>query len=326
MSKKTKYGTDFSAKGNHPGLSARANEYLRALNDLDTIRNDPGYSQANDQAVSMIVDFMEGSSRSIENKKFIENSFSEHRQNRQASREMDSLRKEISETGADMTASEWVREWNEKKASFTAESNADRERREFIASALESKDTEEGKKSGRMPKPQFIKSPFIRYAALAAALFAGAFLIVRTLLQPVDPQSLYNKYYSPFAAVSAVTRSSAAIADDDFNRAIGYYRSGHYTEAADLFSEATLNGSGSGPSTFFLGLSEIGLGNPDRAVALLEKIADTPGEYSGDARWYLGLAYLMRGEKQKAMDSFRLLAQSGGFYSARSEKILRRLR
>jgi lipopolysaccharide biosynthesis regulator YciM len=87
-----------------------------------------------------------------------------------------------------------------------------------------------------------------------------------------------------------------------------------------------LNETTSVSAGFFLGITELEIGNYSRAVELLEGVTDRQGEFYKEATWYLGLAYIKSGNKIKASECFKVLSRSPGFYSDRSEKILRRLK
>ena len=77
---------------------------------------------------------------------------------------------------------------------------------------------------------------------------------------------------------------------------------------------------------FYLGITQIALGDYNQAITVLAGVANQAGELTKEARWYLGLAYIKAGNRAKASECFELLAQSSGFYRERSEKILRRLK
>jgi TolA-binding protein len=161
---------------------------------------------------------------------------------------------------------------------------------------------------------------------LAAAAIIGAVFLIRSLLPSDDPQKIFNKYYEPFRAVSSVTRSTGSGERESFTKAIGSYKAGDYKTAATGFSEAMLNGTESFSAGFFLGITEIELGNYDKAIDLLGGVVNRKSEFTKEATWYLGLAYIKSGNKIKASECFESLARSPGFYSSRSEKILRLLR
>jgi len=301
-------------------LSREIDDFFRAVNDISDVKNDPAYQSTNDSAVKLIAGFREESTDSMKNKKFIQDSLSgKTNDNGQRKGKMQN-REEKSCIDADRISSLWVDDWNKKKENNNLNDPETKERREFISASL----YENKNKSGR--KIFSIRPSIIKYASLAAAVIAGAFLLIRSFLPDYDNNDLFNKYYKPFAAVSALTRGSEERLFDVFNTAVENYRTGNYQAASVLFSKTMLNKQLSDPSKFFLGLTEIELNNPGRAVELLETVANTPGIYSGDATWYLGLACLKTGDRDKAGQSFMILSQENGFYSEPSMKILRRLK
>ncbi len=165
-----------------------------------------------------------------------------------------------------------------------------------------------------------------RYTSLAAAAVIAAVLLLRSLIPSDDPQKIFSKYYEPFNAVSSITRSADAGESESFSRAITSYKSGEYKAAATGFSEAMLSGTESFSAGFFLGVTEIELGNYDKAIEHLNGVVNQKSGFTKEAYWYLGLAYIKSGNNIKATECFEILARSPGFYSARSEKILRLLR
>jgi TolA-binding protein len=171
-----------------------------------------------------------------------------------------------------------------------------------------------------------MKLLYIRYTSLLAAALIGAFILIRTLLPSGNPDKIFDSYYKPFDAISAITRSMNNNGTDIYSLAIGSYKAGDYDRAAREFSEIILKDPTVISPRFFMGLTQLALKNYDQTINLLSGVIKDSGEYSKEAKWYLGLSYLKSGNKTKAVECFEYLAKSTGFYSERSEAILRRLK
>ncbi len=297
--------------------------------DIEDVKNDPEYSSAADAAKMIITGHNKKDRVEPETEKFIRSAVAEKIYDISLEDEIGQIRHEADQSNVREITSEWVEEWLRKSDKNEGKDPKTEEIREFITSSLNREepayvDRPKDKKR-RIPH----KSLIISYTSLAAAVVIGAVFLIRSLLPAGDTQKLFNKYYEPFNAVSTVTRGAGIAGTAGisiYNRAVENYRSGDFRAAETGFTEAMLYESTSLPAGFLLGITEIELENPGRAIELLGKVADRQGEYAKEATWYLGLAYIKSGNKEKASECFEILAGSPGFYRDRSENILRRLR
>ena len=312
-----------------PGDSAlfgKISDFMKGSSDIEDVKRDPAYSVTNDEINMMISDYQKNTVRNKDNEKFIRDSFAEEAPEEKLRNEVSQIKDEISRSNLNDISSEWVKEWHGKRQRNNNKDAKTEEIRNFITGSLEQEEISAELRSDDSKKSGLSKSLITRYTSLAAAAIIGAVFLVRSLLPPDDPQKIFSKYYEPFYAVSSITRSTGARESESFTKAIGRYKAGDYKTAAAGFSEAMLNETESFTAGFFLGITEIELGNYNKAIDLLGGVVNLKGEYTKEAIWYLGLAYIKSGNKIKASECFELLARSSGFYSDRSEKILRRLK
>jgi TolA-binding protein len=307
-------------------LFGKISEYMKGLFDIEDVKSDPGYASATDIAVMMITGYKENSARNKDNEKFISDSLAEQTTDGKLREEIGRIKHEINQSNLHDISSEWVKEWHEKRQKNNGRDTKKEEIQSFITSSLNKEESRAEIRSDDRKRRGSGKSLITWYTSLAAAAIIGAVFLIRSLLSSGDTQELFSKYYEPFNAVSDITRGTGSVGSISFSRAIENYKSGDYLAAKTGFSVAMLDETTSLPACFFLGITEIELENPGKAIDLLEGDASRQGEYTKEARWYLGLAYLKSGNKLKASECFELLAQSPGFYMERSEKILRRLR
>jgi TolA-binding protein len=319
-------GFDMLLSPEDPALFGKISEYMKGLLDIEDVKSDPAYTSATDTAVMMIAGYRANSARNKDNERFINDSLAEQTTDEKLRDEINQIKHEIRHSNLNDISSEWVKEWHEKRQRNGDKNPKTAEIRDFISSSLEKEESSFEVRSDGRKKRGLSRSLITGYTSLAAAAIIGAVFLVRSLIPSDDPQKIFSKYYEPFYAVSSVTRGSGTSESESFANAVGSYKSGDYQAAAAGFSEAMLKGSESFSAGFFLGITEIELGNYNKAIDLLGGVVNRKSEFAKEATWYLGLAYIKSGNKIKASECFELLARSPGFYSDRSEKILRRLK
>ena len=300
--------------------------YMKGRLDIEDVKNDPAYAATKDKVNELVLDYYENIKGNEKNGKFIRDIFSERRKPENLNEAIKNIKQEIKNNKLDEITSEWVKEWHEKKQKNGAGDQKSEEIRGFISKAINSSETGPEKKLNEVNKNSFISSRFVRYASLSAAALLGVFMLVRTLLPSSDPEKLFLSNYEPYDAISPVTRNLETSEADNYSSSIGKYKTADYQGAAIGFAANLQKDPSRVSSQFFLGLSQLALGNFDQAIDLLIVIANDQGEYGKEARWYLGLSYLKTDNKLKAIECFEYLAKSDGFYRERSEKVLRRLK
>jgi TolA-binding protein len=290
--------------------------YMKGQSDLDDVHNDLAFQSTQEAVKDMISDYNKNKSGNRENEKFIRDIFSDEFSAERLSDEIKSIKQEINNNNLNEITADWVKEWHEKKQKTGTTDPKSEEIRNFITDAISS------------PKKEPVKTRnlFIRYASLSSAAMIGIFILLRTLLPSSDSDKLFSTYYKPFEALSSVTRSINNSETDNFSSGIESYKSGNYPKSAAEFAGLLEKSPSSVSARFFLGLSQLSLGNYGQAENLLSAVLKEQGEYAKEARWYLGLTYLKINNKQKAEECFGVLASSDGYYRERSEKILRRLK
>lgn len=313
-SEKTSWNDDVNIKD--PVLSEEINNYMRARYDLEEVRNDPMYEKIDTEAKSLV-------SRhrfNAENSRFIREAFSEALAIAEIENEVKEIKSEAAGNNVDGLTAEWVKEWHRKKQMEAVQSEADKERSDFIKGFTNELNE---------PSPSYApagKMRFIRYFALPAAAVLGGFIILRTLTPSSSPEKIFSSYYKPFNSISPVTRGAAGQKDLLFSEALSNYNTGDYKKAESGFAKIMAEDPASGKASFYLGLTEIASGNTDNAIRDLSSAAVQQCEFNQEAQWYLAMAYLKKGDGKNASSLLRKLSDTKGFYSDRSRKILRRLK
>jgi TolA-binding protein len=313
--------------GDDKELFREISSFLRAKADIEDVMNDPALSGTRDSVKEMISDYKKnvaekGSSKKNEN--YLKESLSETVYNKTKKDDFTDF-KDFTDSDISLVTADWVKEWHRQKQSSTAPDPKAEERKEFITSSLKAEPAEVHEVVMQTGKKGISRSLFIRYITLSAAAVIGAVIMISSLL-PSSADKLFNSYYTPFDAISPVTRNASGSIDEIYASAILSYKSGDYKSANAGFAEANLKNPASEAPLFYMGLTNIELGNLSQAVNELSSVASGSGEYVKDAEWYLGMAYLKSGDKLKAAECFGKLAEAPGYYRNPSEKLLRHLK
>jgi TolA-binding protein len=310
-------------------LAGKIEDYFRALNDIDDVMKDPAYNDTMTIAESSIAEFRQKEGVNSENMRFVTEGMDSVQYNRELVNEVNQVLNEIGRSNVDKITSDWVKEWHSRR-----QSEAEKEKRKEIGDFIKDSLNAETEKAPVeiVPKPEPVTQRKIRelglfkYLPLAAAVMAGAVLVISSLNPAYDPDKVFSEYYEPFKAVSPVTRSTQSSTSMEYSAAIESYRSGNFQESATAFSGIASHDVTSSSARFFLGLTLIQMDKYEEAVLHLQPVADSREGYVKEAKWYLGLTYIKLGEMEKAAKYFEELSQTPGYYSDRSGKILRRIK
>lgn len=316
---------DLSVSNEDSALFENIGEYMKGLLDLEDVRKDPVLNKTRDEVKEMISDYHNNISGNRDNEKFIRDVLSEAVSEEKINKEIIEIKQDRRNITINEISSVWVKEWHRKKQMGGRDPHTE-EIKDFITSSLIPEENTPAEELTEIKKKGFSRTLIIRYLSVAAAALIGVFILVRTLFPSYTPDKLYESYYKPFDAISPVTRSLNDNEVGIYASAIRSYKTGDYLNAASLFSESVLKDPAPVSSRFFLGLTQLALGDYNQAISLLTGVVNESGEFGKEAQWYLGLAFLKTGNKPKATECFEHLAQSTGFYKERSEEILHRLK
>ena len=253
-----RFDDDMLINSEDSALFGEVSYYIRAQSDLEDVKKDPSLDKTRAAVKGMMSDYNKTLSENRENDKFIRDAFSENK-----------IKPEIGKSDINDITAEWVREWHRKKQMLGVTDLKEEEIKDFITGSLKSEVVEPAEEIHTITKRGFHRSLFIRYASLSAAALIGAVILLKTLIPSSDPEKLFNSYYKPFDAISPVTRSVNSEAAGTYTSAIGSYKSGDYQSAANGFSKAVVKDPSLGSPGFFLGLTDIALGNYNEAISQL---------------------------------------------------------
>jgi TolA-binding protein len=319
-------GAGFNVIAEDEALFGTISDVMRGYLDIEDVKNDPSYLQADEEAGKLVSDFNTKTLKHGPYSKFVKDSIEGKKEEQDIDNEITAMQYESSKNDLDKVTVEWVREWHQKRQKGVTIDAKGRERKDFVTSSLQETGPDISIKDEAVTLKRRKSSIFLRYALPAAAAVIGALLIVRTLLPSQDTDTIYARNFETPAAISPVTRGDNSNVSASYLRAIENYNNMNYQAAAAGFSLAIQQDNTDNSSLYYMGITQMELGNYNQAVTIFENIVSRQGEYLKEATWYLGLAYLKTGNTEKASGCFKTLAGSPGYYHDRAEKILRRLR
>jgi TolA-binding protein len=327
---------DLHFKAKDPSLAAEIKDFMRAKTDLEEIMNDPFLGTARSEAAVAIAEY-DQKTKDHQKGTFIKDALAGVPV-RKTKKDISEIRFEIGKSDISDLSAEWVKGWHKKMQMQGGLTPAGEERKKFISESLKQNswntqvemDVTEtvAAKEPAMTLPVVEQSPkgkirYMHYVSLSAAAVIGALLMIRTLI-PVDPGNLYNTFYDPYPVKSAIERGGSN-EEEIYTSAIFSYKSGDYTNAVSLFSDAAAKNPSS-RNLFHLGITCLETGNFDEAIRNLTSVVNGSDGFTKEAQWFLGLAYLRKGKTDEARNCFEYLSASSAYYKDRSDKILRRLK
>ena len=305
-------------------LSVIISEHLKGRLDQEDVKNDPDLPFIENSARAMISDHQKREQPDKEVEKFIIDALREGKGEEIINEDISEIKNELRNSNVRDTASAWVSEWHGKmnRDDGTTQSM---EIRSFIKNSIEPVHDDNNTGIASLVKKGLIRT-LVKYFSLSAAAIITFLIILKSLFPAYNPEKLFNAYYEPLNVISPVTRGSDNGNYDNYVSAIEMYRVGDYQTATLGFTEAMQKNNTAVSPRFFMGITQMALGNYDQSIFLLSGVTALSGEYFKEALWYLGLGYIKTGEKEKALACFENLAQTPGFYKERADKIVRRLK
>ncbi|MGC9344167.1 MAG: hypothetical protein ACP5E3_15805 [Bacteroidales bacterium] len=160
---------------------------------------------------------------------------------------------------------------------------------------------------------------------IAAILLMALFFIIDR--SPVTKEDIFDEYYSvmdfDFSSRSAVTD------ENDPNLAAGirsFLEEDYQLSRVRLEEYVNADSENLVTASFFLGLSQLELGNYFEAVSNFKKVLE--GEFSyyrEHSKWYLALTYLKMDNLSEAEKIFTEFSQEKSIYQSKSSSILQKI-
>lgn len=157
-------------------------------------------------------------------------------------------------------------------------------------------------------------------AAAGIVLVLALYFVFNTLGKPTT-EELYNEFYEPYSAYAPVTMRGDESIATPMKEAMLAYEISDYAVAAEKLE--TLPPSGE--RDFYLAHSYLATGKQQKAVPLLEQLAETGAEPRSTINWYLALAYIKNDNTTEASEILERLAANDNSYQQKAKQLLKDL-
>lgn len=170
-------------------------------------------------------------------------------------------------------------------------------------------------------KDQIIMKRFISIAASIVLIATLGFLGLRELSSNSSMENIFQENYTPYANLSGQVRGDANEEASAKLSAMSAYDAKDFETAAKEL-RALLATEESAFNYFYLGMSNIEIGNVSEAIDNFNTVLNNYNTFSEQARWYLSLAHLKNNDEKAAISGFVTMKMKETEYSARAQTIL----
>lgn len=164
-----------------------------------------------------------------------------------------------------------------------------------------------------------------RYIAIAASLIlivSLAYLTTSEGVKEIDGNAIFMENYQAYTNLELGTERGTEVDLTNLKSQAYYaYDLGNYGQAAtDLTKLVEMEKTAA--NYFYLGLSNIEIGESETAFANFNTVINNFSEYKEQAQWYLALVLLKEGESEQALSSLVALVVKEKAFKEQSAKIL----
>jgi len=173
-------------------------------------------------------------------------------------------------------------------------------------------------------RSSWMNKGFMRIAAILLVILSAAVILKMTLINPSDPEKIYNRYYQAYDA-DVISRSGIS-EEITLDRAIGNYNNGNYQEALQILNEVLRMDQQNYMAWFYKGLTYMESDQPVEAVKSFKSVPEQwDSLYKEHRDWYLALTLLHMGQVDEAAELFSKIGEGGAYYADKARIIHKKL-
>lgn len=165
-----------------------------------------------------------------------------------------------------------------------------------------------------------------RYLSIAASLVLVVSLVYLSFkndLPEINGQAIFTENYRAYTNLELGTERGTNLGLEGLKQQAYYaYDLGNYAEAASDLTEL-VKSEKSAANYFYLGISNVEIGNSEAAYANFNTVINNFSEYKEQAQWYLALALIKEDKTDEAISNLVSLSFKGESYKEQSLKILK---
>ncbi|HLN72811.1 MAG: hypothetical protein ACM3O8_09925 [Methylococcaceae bacterium] len=182
--------------------------------------------------------------------------------------------------------------------------------------------------NNKKQKEQSITVRFWHRKTAISVVAASLILLlgITGIIRYTSEDDIYRKYYTKYET-AGISRSSSAVSDENFAKALQKYNKEDYQSALNLLEQVLSKDQNNVAGHFYSAVSFQELGKYNNAIKEYEiVIVDKDNLFMEQAEWYIGLCYLQSKDEKKAIQQFKKIADGKGFYQEKAVAILRKMK
>ena len=220
--------------------------------------------------------------------------------------------------GIDDISEEWVREFDQNRASMQNDIAAQK----IIEFVKKSEPFNENVLQMPTLSQRFNRTVVLQ---VAAAVLILSLLLFKSLTPSYSGDSVYKHNYEPLEANSFQLRGNTQDVNGSLREGVDYYLSKNYSKAQLAFDNLLKSNNHQPELLLFAGLNQMGQNHFPAAITFFNDLLADEGQFIPEAQWYLGLCYIKTGEIQKARSIMTTLSENEGLYKKKAQLILKNL-
>jgi len=173
-------------------------------------------------------------------------------------------------------------------------------------------------KSALTTKSNSFKTWGISIAIALTLVVSGYFLLQALIMSPGE--KLFLSSYSPSPTMTAGIQVDNPL----ITEAIQLYQNKNYDQAVELLEELAAQHK-SDLVYFYLGLSQLGIERPEKAIPALDLVSEQ-ADFFPEAKWYMALGYLKLDKLEEAKNHLLVAAGLPNPHAEKAKEILQKMK
>lgn len=172
--------------------------------------------------------------------------------------------------------------------------------------------------------PKLLPFRKLWFAAAAVLVLAIAYIGFFMQADPLSGEEAFTTYFEPYPADNAVRSEGDSLKLSQMAQGLEAYERADYREAMESLRPLLRE---SIRARFYYGVSQMAIGETNRAIAILAEMGNENSVYEDPAAWYCALGFLKLGEKERAVNLLeRMVEVAKGKYRNLAIELLKKLK
>ncbi|GAB5527666.1 MAG: hypothetical protein Roseis2KO_55380 [Roseivirga sp.] len=172
--------------------------------------------------------------------------------------------------------------------------------------------------------PKLLPFRKIWFAAAAVLMLSIAYIGFFMQADPLSGEEAFTTYFEPYPADNAVRSDDDSLKLSQMYQGLEAYERADYGEAMTLLQPLLKE---SIRARFYYGVSQLAIGETERAIATLAEMSNEDSIYEDPAAWYSALGLLKLGEREQAVNLLeRIVEVARGKYRNLAIELLKKLK